>query len=141
MDMDAIKEKASGIIKSQKNACIGSVDESGFPNIKAMQVRGVDDGMKVVYFSTESATLRVGQYMNNPKACVYFGDDNSYKGIMLVGTMEVTTDKAIREMVWREGDDFYYPEGIDDPSFNVLKFTAHTGRIYDAKESRDFTVE
>lgn len=138
--MNETIEKALEIIKSQKNAYIGSVDESGFPNIKAMQVRGVD-GINTIYFSTEASTMRVQQYKNNPHACVYFSNNGKYKGVMLVGTMEVTTDKATREMVWREGDDFYYPKGIDDSSFNVLKFTIRSGRVYDELKSLNFIVE
>ncbi|MDR2913399.1 MAG: pyridoxamine 5'-phosphate oxidase family protein [Tannerella sp.] len=138
--MNEIIEKALDIIKSQKNAYIGSVDESGFPNIKAMQVRGVN-GINTIYFSTEASTMRVQQYKNNPQACVYFSNNGKYKGVMLVGTMEVTTDKATREMVWREGDDFYYPKGIDDSSFNVLKFTILSGRVYDELKSLNFIVE
>ncbi|WP_455591967.1 pyridoxamine 5'-phosphate oxidase family protein [Bacteroides sp.] len=124
----------------QKNAYIGSIDEQGFPNIKAMQVRGNND-VKTIYFSTAATTKRVEQYKHNPHACVYFSDNDNYRGVMLVGTVEVTTDKTIREAIWREGDDFYYPKGINDPLYNVLKFSIQFGRVYDTLESHDFIVE
>ncbi len=105
-----------------------------------MQVRGNND-VKTIYFSTAATTKRVEQYKHNPHACVYFSDNDNYRGVMLVGTVEVTTDKTIREAIWREGDDFYYPKGINDPLYNVLKFSIQFGRVYDTLESHDFIVE
>ncbi len=43
---------------------------------------------------------------------------------MLKGTMEVLQDGASKEMIWRQGDDIYYPRGVADPDYCVLKFTA-----------------
>ena len=43
---------------------------------------------------------------------------------MLRGTMEVLTDAQSKEMIWRDGDTEYYPEGVTDPDYCVLKFTA-----------------
>ena len=38
--------------------------------------------------------------------------------------MEVLTDAKSKEMIWREGDEQYYPGGVTDPNYCVLKFTA-----------------
>jgi general stress protein 26 len=38
--------------------------------------------------------------------------------------MEVSPEKADKDVVWRKGDELYYPKGFDDPDFSVLKFTA-----------------
>ena len=40
----------------------------------------------------------------NPKASIYFCDTKGFKGMMLCGTMEVLTDAASKEMIWRKGD-------------------------------------
>ncbi len=49
---------------------------------------------------------------------------------MLMGRMEVLTDRKSREMIWLEGDTMYYPGGVTDPDYCVLKFTAGKMRIY-----------
>ena len=56
-------------------------------------------------------------------------------------SMEVLTDSASKEMIWREGDTMYYPEGVTDPDYCVLKFTAFSGRFYSEFKSEDFLVE
>ena len=76
---------------------IGSVDDSGFPNAKAMLPPRKRDGIKQIHFTTNLSSMRVKQYASNPKACVYFFDKRFYRGVMLTGTMAVLTDKEIEE--------------------------------------------
>ena len=59
---------------------------------------------------------------------------------MLKGTMEVLTDQASKEMIWREGDTLYYPGGVTDPNYCVLKFTATEGRYYSDFYPRSFVI-
>ena len=85
--------------------------------------------------------MRVAQYRENNHACIYFCDASFFRGVMLRGTMEVLTDSASKEMIWQEGDTMYYPEGVTDPDYCVLKFTATSGRFYSGFKSESFMVE
>ena len=60
---------------------------------------------------------------------------------MLRGTMEVLTDAASKEMIWNNGDEQYYPGGVTDPNYCVLKFTATDGRFYSDFYPRSFVIE
>ena len=59
---------------------------------------------------------------------------------MLVGEMAVLTDRASRERLWKAGDEQYYPSGVDDPDYCVLRFTARRGNFYDMLKNEDFEV-
>lgn len=120
---------------------ISSVDRDGFPNSKAMLPPRKREGIKHIFFTTNTSSMRVGQYLKNPKACVYFFDRRFFKGVMLRGTMAVLHDQASKEMIWRNGDEMYYPEGVTDPDYCVLRFTAKNGRYYSNFKSEDFEVE
>jgi general stress protein 26 len=120
---------------------ISSVDEAGFPNTKAMLSPRKREGIKHIYFTTNTSSMRVRQYTNNPKACVYFFDKRFFRGVMLTGTMKVLRDKTSKQMIWKDGDEMYYSKGITDPDYSVLKFTAQNGRYYSNFKSEDFTVE
>jgi general stress protein 26 len=135
------QQTIGNLIDKQGVAYIGSIDADGFPNIKAMLPPRRREGIRHLYFSTNTASMRAGQYMENPNACVYFCDRRYYRGVMLKGTMEVLRDRETREMVWREGDTMYYAKGVDDPDYSVLRFTAREGRYYRNFGSEDFTVE
>lgn len=135
-------EKTVGnLIDKQKTAFIGSIDAEGFPTIKAMLQPRKREGIKHIYLTTNTSSMRVAQYRANNHACIYFCDTRFFKGVMLQGTMEVLTDSASKEMIWREGDTMYYKEGVTDPDYCVLKFTAIDGRYYSNFKSESFVVE
>lgn len=46
-----------------------------------------------------------------------------------------------RQMIWRDGDTEYYPGGVSDPDYCVLKFTAMSGRYYSNFVSEEFDVD
>lgn len=125
------KEQVIEFIQKQKTAFIASVDEDGFPNLKAMLAPRKIEGNSF-YFTTNTSSLRVSQYLKNNKSSIYFYSRGLYKyeGIMLVGTMEVLTDAKSKEEIWKPGDTMYYKLGVTDPDYCVLKFTATKGRRY-----------
>lgn len=124
-----------------KLAFIGSVDEQGYPNIKAMLQLRSREGIKIFYFTTNTSSMRVHQYLTENKACIYFCDSRFFRGVMLRGTMEVLTDAESKAMIWREGDTIYYPKGVTDPDYCVLKFTAISGRYYSNYHSEEFVID
>jgi general stress protein 26 len=85
--------------------------------------------------------MRVKQYSKNPKACIYFYDGRFFKGIMLKGKMEILQDAKSKNMIWKEGDEMYYPKGVSDLDYCVLKFTAQEGRYYSNFKSETFTIQ
>ncbi len=129
------------LIDKQGVAFISSLDEDGFPNTKAMLPSRKRDGIKTFYFTTNTSSMRVRQYRSNPKACIYFCDKRFFRGVMLKGTMEVLEDAASKKMIWQDGDTMYYPKGVADPDYCVLKFTAQTGRYYTNFSSENFMLE
>ena len=136
------REQLYTFINKQKTAFMASVDEEGFPNIKAMFTPRKVEGDSF-YFTTNTSSLRAAQFMKNPKASIYFYNRGRfrYEGVMLIGTMEVLQDTKTKEEIWRTGDTMYYKEGVTDPDYCVLKFTAEKGRHYCDFRTEDFTME
>ncbi len=139
--MRDVSETIGNLIDKAGVSIISSVDEEGFPNSKAMLPPRKREGIKHIFFTTNTSSMRVRQYLKNPKACVYFFDKRFFRGVMLRGTMEVLHDSASKEMIWNPGDEMYYPKGVTDPDYCVLKFTAKNGRYYSKFKSENFEVE
>lgn len=136
------REQLMDFIRKQKTAFVASVDEDGFPNIKAMFTpRKIEENS--FYFSTNTSSMRTQQFMKNPRASIYFYKRGrfQYEGIMLTGTMEVLQDAEIKKEIWQTGDSLYYKEGVTDPDYCVLKFTAVKGRRYCALKSESFDLK
>ena len=136
------KDKVIKLIKKQKASIICSVDQDGFPNVKAMLKPRKMVGLKEFYFSTNTSSMRVKQYQANPNASIYFYHKGliKYEGVMLIGTMEVLTDQETKDMIWRRGDSMFYKKGVTDPDYCVLKFTATKGRYYCDLKTESFEV-
>ena len=136
------KDRIIGFIKKQKVSFVCSVDENGFPNVKAMLKPRKQVGLKEFYFSTNTSSMRVKQYLDNPNASIYFYHKGivRYEGVMLTGTMEVLTDQKTKDMIWRKGDTMFYKGGVTDPDYCVLKFTAKSGRYYCDLKTESFDV-
>ncbi len=128
--MTMSNETIEKLIDKAGVSIISSVDESGFPNTKAMLSPRKRVGLKEFYFTTNTSSMRVKHYRANDKACIYFYDRRFFRGFMLIGKMKVLTDQKTKKMIWRDGDDLYYPLGVTDPDYCVLKFTAEKMRIY-----------
>lgn len=139
--MKDTEKTIGGLIDKQSISFIGSVSEDGFPNVKAMLQPRKREGIKTIYFTSNTSSMRAAQYKTNPKACVYFCDRRFFKGAMMIGTMEVLEDPEFKEMIWQEGDTLYYPGGVKDPDYCVLRFTALKGRYYSNFNSEDFEIE
>jgi hypothetical protein len=88
-------EKTIGdLIDKQGVSFIASVDADGFPNMKAMLSPRKREGIHTLWFTTNTSFMRAAQFRENPKASVYFYDKRFFRGVMLVGTMEVLEDAA-----------------------------------------------
>ena len=140
MMRDVVKT-IGNLIDKNGTGVISSIDDEGYPNTKAMLPPRKREGIKYFWFSTNTSSMRVSQYRENPKACIYFFDKRFYRGVMLKGTMEVLEDAQSKEMIWQKGDTLYYPKGVTDPDYCVLRFTTQSGRYYSNFSSQDFDVE
>jgi general stress protein 26 len=130
------EQTIGNMIDKQGVAFIASVDEDGFPNMKAMLPPRKREGIKSFWFTTNTSSMRAAQYRANPKAGIYFYDKRFFRGVMLKGMM----DAESKEMIWQDGDTMYYPGGVTDPDYCVLRFTAVSGRYYANFKSEDFEV-
>ena len=139
--LTGVKDLIAQMADTLPIAYISSIDNEGYPCTKAMLAPRKREGIKTFYFTTNTFSLRVAHYKANPKASIYFCDAEGFKGMMLRGTMEVLTDAKSKEMIWREGDTQYYPGGVTDPNYCVLKFTATDGRFYSDFYPRSFVIE
>lgn len=134
------EQTVGNLIDKQSVSFIASISGDGFPCMKAMFPPRKREGIKEFWFTTNTSSMRVSQYRENANASIYFCDRRFFRGVMLLGTMEVLEDAESKQLIWQEGDTMYYPQGVTDPDYCVLKFTAVRGRYYSNFHSEDFDV-
>lgn len=135
------KEKLIGKMIDKQSVCyISSIDVDGFPNTKAMLRPRKRNGIKEIFFSTNTSSLKVSSFRKNKKACLYFCDKRFYRGIMLKGTVEILENQEIKDELWQMGDIMYYKKGKTDPDYCVIKFTSISARYYSNFKSIDMEI-
>ena len=89
-------EKTVGnMIDKLKTAFIGSIDSEGFPNMKAMLQPRKREGIKTIYLTTNTSSMRVAQYRENNHACIYFCDTRFFSCLLYTSGEVSGTDIRI----------------------------------------------
>ena len=134
------EETIGKMIDKASTSYIAYMDSEGYPVTKAMLKPRERNGIKTIWFSTNTSSNKVKCFKKNNKASVYFIDKRFFRGISLIGTMEVLETPEAKKRIWQKGDTMYYKEGVNDPDYCVLKFTAVKGRYYSNFMSEDFEI-
>ena len=134
------EETIGKMIDKASTSFIAYIDDEGFPITKAMLKPRERNGIREIWFSTNTSSNKVKFLKENNKASVYFVDKRFFRGISLAGTMEVLETPEAKERIWQKGDEMYYREGVTDPDYCVLKFTAGKARYYSNFKSEDLTL-
>ena len=77
------------------------VDGDGFPITKAMLRPRERNGIKEIWFSTNTSSNKVRFFKENNKASVYFVDRRFFRGVSLVGTVEELETPEAKERQWQ----------------------------------------
>lgn len=134
------KEAIKHLVSTSRDAIACAVDENGYPTAKTLFVRKCE-GLHTFWFSTNTSAIRTAQWQADPKACIYFVDHVGFHGLMLTGTMQVCLDDESKRAIWQPGDEMYYPKGVSDPDYAVLRFTAERGNYYHGLEKALFAID
>jgi len=62
--------------------------------------------------------------------CVYFCDADNFQGFMLGGSVEFIDDVKAKKHIWLDWWTQYYPKGIEDPDYTLLRLNPKTARYY-----------
>ena len=123
------KAEIMHLINRSLFATIGYTDEKGRQNVRRVFCvwhKGI--GRHLI--STNTSSSHVQSLLKNDSVCLYFSDDASFEGVCLYGKAIVHFDRKYKELLWNEGDEKYYPKGIDDEDYCILECIADGGRFY-----------
>ena len=114
-------------------ALLTTIGSDGYPHTRALfNLRNTDafprqakvlaphDRELRAYFSTNTSSTKVREIASNPRVAVYYCDPQHIHGLMLRGDIEAVEDRAIKEALWNDGWERYYPKGPGDPDYCVL---------------------
>jgi len=152
MSDDEMKQVCIRLLNEAWPVYLTTIDGNGFPQTRAMfNLRhrgkfpklesffsGQDDDFFVI-FTTNASSAKIDDIRLNPKASVYYCIPDESRGAMFGGTVEIITDKTMKQAIWHDGWEMYYPTGYDDPDHTVLRF--HGKHAKGWNQRRTFQIE
>lgn len=116
---------------AQSNFCILSyLNKGGYPVTKAMNMPRKKDSIRTFWFSTNTDSNKVRSYEQDQKACLYFLNSSSFIGVSLVGEVTLLSDTESKHEIWQDGDEVFYPNGIDGNDYIVMRFDTKYAEVY-----------
>ena len=133
-------DEVMNLINRSLFATMGYTDEQERQNVRRVFCVW-HKGLGRHLISTNTSSRHVQTLINKPDMCLYFSDDSSFEGLCLYGKAVIHMDREYKELLWNEGDEKYYPKGIDDEDYCVLEFVADSGRFYRYDGKGDISKE
>ncbi|MFW9999642.1 MAG: pyridoxamine 5'-phosphate oxidase family protein [Candidatus Hodarchaeota archaeon] len=143
MELNEVKKLSIELIENSLVAYLSTIDADGFPVTRALlntrykerypEFSEFYENMKdkyVIYFSTNTSSSKMAHIKENPKVSVYFCDTEQFKGVMFGGEIEIIEDMEIKQQFWLDRSIRYYPKGVEDPDYTILRFKPKEARFY-----------
>lgn len=132
MTNEALKYIAD-FVKKCDTAFISTLSLDGIPETRALSNeinKDIADGKIELYFTTFSNSPKMAQIEKNGAASAYYYNIKDMKSITLFGKMEVVKDKTLKDKIWHDEFQNFYPKGKDDELYGVIKFTPMSYKYY-----------
>lgn len=133
-------EEIDDLVKKSGFASLGFLDKNGNPSIRKVFCTW-HKGLGGHFISTNTSSQHVQALLKNDKACLYFDDCKAFKAVCFAGVAKVHFDHEHKALLWNEGDEKYYPKGVDDEDYCVIEFNADYGRYYSYDDIGDVSAE
>ena len=143
MEIEEAKNSGLKLMEESKAAILTTIDADGFPITRAMfnlrnkeQFPEFSEFFKsqqnqfTIYISTNTSSSKVAHLSKNPKMSVYYCDPEDFKGFMLGGSVEIVDDMKVKKKIWLDWWTRYYPEGLEDPDYTLLRMEPTNARFY-----------
>jgi general stress protein 26 len=153
MDVEEVKRSGLELMEESKAAYLTTIDSDGFPITRAMfNLRNKEQFPEfsklfqnqqnkfTIFISTNTSSSKVAHLSKNPKMCVYFCDSEDFKGFMLGGLVEIVDDIELKRKIWLDWWTRYYPEGVEDPDYTLLRLEPKNARYYHKLNQEKFEL-
>lgn len=123
------KEEILKLVNDSLFANLGFIDSEGKPAIRRVFCTW-HKGLGTHLISTNTSSMHIQNILKCNDACLYFENSERFEGVCFTGKAVVHSEEGLKKMMWTEGDEQYYPKGVQDEDYCILEFIAETGRFY-----------
>lgn len=143
MEIEEAKKLSLELMETSKAVYLTTIDSEGYPITRAMfNLRnkeqfpefteffaGLDNKFEI-YISTNTSSSKIEHIKENPKISVYYCDPEDFKGVMFGGEVENVDNMEIKRKIWLDWWTRYYPKGLEDPDYALIRLYPKNARFY-----------
>ena len=149
MTRDEVKAVALDIVRRSDVLVLATQGGDPYPHMRSLfnlrnqkqfpdqQAWLADKGLSV-FLSTNTSSVKVKELGADSWASVYLVLPGQISGVCLSGRMR--PDPAARVPLWVKGSEQYYPKGVDDPDYTILRLDPVRARGWHAGQPFDVTL-
>lgn len=134
MDKKEAKRLSIELMASAEAVYVTTIDEAGLPQTRVMfnlrnreqfpslaeLFQGHDDDL-LIYLSTNTSSSKIDQMKTNPAVCAFYCKPKEFHSLMLSGRIEIIPEMEMKEAIWQDGWEMYYPKGPSDSDYTILR--------------------
>jgi len=134
MDENEIQSLCLELLESGWPSYLTTVDKEGYPQTRAMfNLRNRERFPKLIpmfkdhrddfmiLFGTNTSSPKLVDIRRKSAASVYLCIPEKSRGTMFGGDLQIVEDMELKKAVWHDGWKRYYPMGVEDPDYTVLR--------------------
>lgn len=125
MDM----RELTALVNRSLFADLGYLDGEGRPAVRRVFCTW-HKGLARHLISTNTSSGHVQALLRRPEACLYFADSEAFEGVCFTGKALIHQETEWKRLLWHDGDEKYYPLGVDDPDYCILELAADEAAYY-----------
>lgn len=129
-------QKITSLLEDFRFGMFTTID-GGKPVARPFTIQEVEDGGDL-WFLVSKQSSAVQQLAADPRAGVALSSNDSW--VSLTGTAQVVDSQERVDRYWSPVVEAWFPDGKEDPSVTVLKFSADGGEYWDTPGSRVATA-
>lgn len=133
-DRHAVLQVCRDIMRESEVVYLTSLDEDGAPSTRAVfnlrregqfpalrHLYAVEGDSLLVYITTNTSSEKVRQMRRDARIALYYCIPHTFHGAMLAGRAVEVTDEAAKDGIWQPGWEIYYPGGMHDPDYTIIR--------------------
>jgi len=131
---DELKEACLELMETADGAYLSTIGADGYPHTRVVfNLRNREQFPEqaplfaphrddlMIYISTNTSSSKLREIKANPRVSVYYCDSKRFRAVMLAGKIEIVENPEVKEALWNEGWERYYPTGVGDSDYTVLR--------------------
>jgi general stress protein 26 len=140
MDRQKIVAAAQDLVRAGRAFVLGTVDETGTPQMRWMGAAHLEEPL-TVYMVSGAGSRKVHQIAAQQRSQLMFQSEDYSRVATLSGTCELVTDMQVKRNVW-EGIPAAakYFSGPEDEKFGVIRFECKRAEVVGIAEGMEAAV-